>query len=256
MRYFEDNDLWLVHCIWYAVDRSGRLARMDSGGGNAVPQKLSKSVNTSLYLYFEHLVLENTSADIAWEYSEFEPESREEYLEAARRGLYSYDHGEKMEKSDHYRRLTVPPQPLLLDDIPQPVRDMLKPWTLPTDFEQAVTISNEIVLGGKTREVPKDSEIEEERYRQRDRQYWKDFLHTFHLRPEYDEARNVYHLKDVSFCPHCFDNDDDYVETEVQMAWGERGLVPVYWSKPALVVREICPRCGYVSEYEAPKENE
>lgn len=57
--------------------------------------------------------------------------------------------------------------------------------------------------------------------------------------------------EEVVYCPKCLEERGEKVELECWTEWKNRDLVPVFWSKLAMLVVEQCSRCGYRNEYDA-----
>ena len=102
---------------WFAVDANGRIAQFDSGENGAVPKQAASGGGAAEPSFDTELlesVCTETKRPIAFEHGDDDP------------GLYT--------------RSELPDQPLLVDDLPQAIRDHVKELALPVDFAAQDTI--------------------------------------------------------------------------------------------------------------------
>lgn len=136
MTAFTKDEQWDHNYDLFIADSSGRIGHLSHVGFRLLPPSIAKSKENwkTLFDYFNNLLVETNNYIICHELSKHLNDnflgSFDEYLEPSAkmssRGLYSYDSYDYSSNERPYFRVTIPKNELILDDLPQDIRNILE----------------------------------------------------------------------------------------------------------------------------------
>ncbi len=243
--YYQNEDIGLVNLFWFAVDQLGQIAVFCSCGSDAVPPRLSRTANSILDLYFEHIAEERGGITELVDLREYVAEDEETYRGFAKCGLFGYNHGEESNTDEAYLLVVRPKNPISLADLPDSIRSLFGSAAFSFAFSDTPDIEDTLIKENEQRIVPGMSEAEQSDALSASNLLWKRFIEEFSLRFEKNEATRLYELEDFrEFCPDCFEKRGDYAEIDCETS----GVVDSgqYWVNRYRMKRHWhCRLCGY-----------
>jgi hypothetical protein len=141
---------------WFAVDKDGKVGHFTTGGFQFLPPSVAKSKENleEVSDFVKGLVIIEgnyaTCPDLLKHLDIKTVVSFEKYIklfsEMSSKGLYSYDSYSFDYQQRPYFRVTIPQTELLLDDLPQNIKNILEELRMPEiSFAEKSFISEEIV---------------------------------------------------------------------------------------------------------------
>jgi hypothetical protein len=163
MAFFTEGELAGLDLDWWATDMNGNIGHFTTDGVTPFPRQLKISSHHLLCDYFFETALVRGSADesLGWEKisgkvvkAHFPIKSVDiarklllsSYKFMGERGIFSYA-GNMPNGRNHYFRLIVPSSPLMIDMLPQDIKNIVQEITFPVSFSQAHIITKDLITG-------------------------------------------------------------------------------------------------------------
>ena len=134
MRYSE-IDLQCKDFTWFGVDSNNHVIAFTSGGMGNIPEYVcrSKEETKEPYDYFYDILGKTTTGHVL---VAGENSLVLEFIELSSKGLYCFDVETQNVEGDIYKKITCPNIPILLDDLPDHVKAILRDHSINADLAE------------------------------------------------------------------------------------------------------------------------
>jgi hypothetical protein len=157
MSIIQEYEDFIYDWDWYAVDEDGHVGHFTNGGLRQLPGKVRRNrdlVKSLEHYFFDQAPVIGSSSVVPgaekyakWTNAEQRDRHMKFFTEMAIRGLFSYDTEIDRSPSAGYYLLVTPHPPLMIDALPDSIRNDVAQVRAPFCFDRTPYISESETLG-------------------------------------------------------------------------------------------------------------